>query len=158
MDTTETTTTLPTQDERILAALSHVTVLFPFMGTISPIIIWATQKDKSPYIRFQALQALAYQIVLILVWFGGMACYMCSFFGSFFGMMPFIGGGEGANPTAGVIFGLTFIIPFLVFGAMFASLFLFIIYGIIGAVMVLQGKDFRYAIIGRRLERYLQAK
>ena len=50
------------QDERIMAALSHATALLPFMGVIAPIVIWVTQKDKSQYVAFQALQAMAYQL------------------------------------------------------------------------------------------------
>lgn len=36
--------------------------------------------------------------------------------------------------------------------------FLFMIYGVVGAVMALQGKNFRYVIIGRRVERFMQPK
>ena len=84
----EHTSTGPTQDERILAALAHGSILLPLWGLIGAVIIWVTQREKSRFIRFQALQATVYQIVLILSWFAGGACYMCSFFGMFFIMIP----------------------------------------------------------------------
>jgi uncharacterized Tic20 family protein len=63
-----------------MAALAHIAAIVPFMGVIAPIIIWATQKDKSEYVAFQSLQAVAYQLVMILAWFVGMGCYMLSSF------------------------------------------------------------------------------
>lgn len=50
------------------------------------------------------------------------------------------------------------IVPFLVFGAIFIGGFFFIVHGIIGAVMAFQGKDFRYVIIGNRVESFMQSK
>lgn len=143
----------PTQDERVMAALSHISTLLPMVGVIAPIVIWITQKDKSKYVAFQALQALAYQLTMILAWFIGMGCYMFSFFGTFF-TIPFSDSSQSASP----LFALGFIIPFLVFGAIFIGGFFFIIYGIVGAVMAFQGKPFRYIIIGNRIERFMQPK
>jgi hypothetical protein len=74
----------PNQEEKVMAALAHIAILLPLMGLVAPIVIWATQKDKSAYVNFQALQAVAYQVSLILVWFLGMGCYICSFFGTVF--------------------------------------------------------------------------
>ena len=143
----------PTQDERVMAALSHISALLPMVGVIAPIVIWITQKDKSKYVAFQALQALAYQLIMILAWFIGMGCYMLSFFGTFF-TIPFSDSSQSASP----LFALGFIIPLLVFGAIFIGGFFFIIYGIVGAVMAFQGKPFRYIIIGNRVERFMQPK
>ena len=73
--------TIPSQNDKIMAALAHISAILPFMGVIAPIII---------------------------------------------------------------------------FGAIFIGGALFILYGLIGAIQVFQGKDFRYAIIGNRLATYLQ--
>ncbi len=143
----------PTQDERVMAALSHASALLPMMGVIAPIIIWVTQKEKSRYVAFQSLQALAFQLSMIAAWFVGMGCYMLSFFGTFI-TIPFTTppDGQSANP----LFGLAFMIPFLVFGAIFIGGFVFVVYGIIGAIMTFQGKPFRYIVIGKRVERFMQ--
>ncbi len=143
----------PNQDERVMAALSHVSALLPMMGVIAPIVIWVSQKEKSKYVAFQALQALAYQLSMILAYFIGMGCYMLSFFGTFL-TIPFADSAQSENP----LFVLGFLIPMLVFGLIFIGGFFFVIYGVIGAVMAFQGKPFRYAIIGNRVERFMQPK
>lgn len=87
---TEEQHSIPSQNDKIMAALAHVSAILPFMGVIAPIIIWATQKDKSEYVAFQALPAVAYQLLMILAWFVGMGCYMLSFFTMFL-RIPFAG-------------------------------------------------------------------
>jgi uncharacterized Tic20 family protein len=143
---TQTIQMEPTQNDRIMAALGHATAIIPMMGVIAPIVIWATQKDKSEYVAFQALQAVAYQFIMILWWFAGMALYMGSFFLTFL-TIPLSGGSQG--------FPVFFAIPFLVMGMMLFGMLLFVIYGLAAAVMVLQGKDFLYIIIGSQLKKYL---
>ena len=145
---------MPNQNDRIMAALAHVTVILPLMGIIAPIVIWVTQKDKSEYVAFQALQAIVYQLTMILAWFIGMACYMLSFFGMFF-TIPFAESNASAAPSPFEM--VSFFFPFLIFGAIFLGGILFMIYGIAAGIMTIQGKDFRYIFIGKRLERYLQS-
>jgi len=113
------------------------------------VLIWVTQRDESEFVAFQALQAIAYQITMFLGWFLGMGCYMCSFFAIFIGL-PFTASSDGF-PYA--IFG-TFL-PFIVFGLLMFGVMLFTLYGVLAAIMVIQGKDFRYIIIGNWLEKYL---
>ena len=141
----------PSQNDKIMAALAHISAVLPLMGVIAPIVIWATQKDKSEYVAFQALQAVAYQLVMILAWFIGMGCYMISFFTTFL-TIPF---SEGTGETS---LPITFIIPFIIFGLIFVGGAIFVIYGIIGAINAFQGKNFRYIIIGNRLTNYLKKK
>ncbi|MGC1376633.1 MAG: DUF4870 domain-containing protein [Anaerolineales bacterium] len=150
------TSSTSNQDERVMAALAHISALMPFMGVVVPIVIWVTQKDKSQYVAFQALQAAAYQLSMIVAWFIGMGCYMCSFF-SMFLSAPFSSSSEtpqNANP----LIWLTFLIPFLVFGAIFLGGFAFIAYGFVGAVMAIQGKSFRYILIGKQVKHFMQPK
>jgi uncharacterized Tic20 family protein len=61
----------PTQDERVMAALAQISVLVPFLGVVAPIVIWVTQKDKSRYVAFQSLQAVAFQLTMVFAWFLG---------------------------------------------------------------------------------------
>lgn len=157
---------LSSQDERLFAALSHVTILLPFMGILGPVIIWATQKEKSEYVRFHALQAIFYQLSLILIGIAGFICYFLSFFVSFGGM--FLGmfsiplaaaGGEADNPLLMVITflasALPIAIPFVVMGTMLLGGTLFLIYGIVGAINAMQGNVFAYAFIGKRVRAFL---
>lgn len=158
MDTATSSSTLSAQDERTIAALAHVSALLPMIGVIAPIIIWVTQREKSRYVAFQALQAIAFQLTFILIWIAGFACYLGFFFLMFFG--SFILGGilQGSNVGPGVagVFGGMFLIPFAIIFLMIILFFSMIIYGIAAAVLTFQGKDFRYFLIGRWVERYTQ--
>ena len=143
----------PNQNDKIMAALGHISVVLPLFGLIAPIVIWATQKEKSKYVSFQALQAIAYQLIMIFAYFIAMGCYMLSFLSTFL-TIPFANGPSGTPPSP--FFMVGFVIPFLIFGAIFIGGALFILYGIIGAVLTIQGKDFRYFIIGNRVASFLE--
>ncbi|MBN2501274.1 MAG: DUF4870 domain-containing protein [Anaerolineales bacterium] len=145
----------PIQNDKIMAALAHVSAILPFMGVIAPIVIWITQKDKSEFVAFQALQAIAYQLLMIFAWFVGMGCYMFSFF-SIFLTIPFAGSSGEVDPTVAPFFLTGFFIPFIIFGAIFIGGAIFIIYGIVGAIMTFQGRNFHYIVIGKQLARYLE--
>lgn len=143
------------QNDKIMAALAHVSAILPLMGVIAPIVIWATQKDKSEFVSFQALQAIVYQLLMILAWFVGMGCYMLSFF-SMFLTIPFSGSGGDVDPTIAPFFMAGFFVPFIILGAIFIGGAIFILYGIFGAAMTFQGKNFHYIVIGKQLARYLE--
>jgi uncharacterized Tic20 family protein len=148
-----------TQDDKVVAALAHA------LGPLIAIIVWATQKDKSPFVAFQSLQALVYQLTGFVSALLGMACYMCSFLGMFVSMFAFIPltaateGSEAAEGFAALIGFLismvTMIVPFAIIGLLILAALAFLLYGLWAAVSVFQGKDFRYVVIGRWLERYL---
>jgi uncharacterized Tic20 family protein len=144
------------QDERIMAAISHISVVLPMIGVLAPILIWVTQKEKSRYVAFQALQALAFQLSMIIAYAMGMGCYMCSFLGNFLSI--FFASSTGYGQYLVVLSGVMFAIPFLVMCMIFAGGLFYILYGVIGAIMTFQGKQFRYALIGKRVERYMQRK
>src|SRR5215210_4624103 len=60
----------PTEDERILAALAHASIVANVVnlaGMIATSLIWTIQRERSPYVRAHALQALVYQGVVLLV-------------------------------------------------------------------------------------------
>ena len=146
---------VPAQNDKIMAALAHVSALLPLMGVIAPIVIWATQKDKSEFVAFQALQAIVYQLLMILAWFVGMGCYMLSFF-SMFLTIPFSGSGGEVDPTIAPFFVAGFFVPFIILGAIFIGGALFVLYGIFGAIMTFQGNNFHYIVIGKQLSKYLE--
>ena len=140
-----------TQNERTLAALAHGSILLGLLsngvgGIVAALVIWATQKDKSPYAAAQALQAMAYQgltfIITMIAWCCWGVLYMLLI------MVPLISnpGAYEAAPPAGLWWGLALmIVPLGIWG-------LIILYGLFGAVRCFQGHEFRYAIIGKWLE------
>jgi uncharacterized Tic20 family protein len=144
----------PSQDDRVVAALAHTTVLLPFWGTIGAIVIWATQKDKSRFVAFQSLQAVAYHFALVLAGMLAGACYMCWVFTMPLAMVaavPSTGPADDVSPA----FLLTMAAPFGIMCLTFLGWLAAVVYGLVGAAAALQGKDFRYVWIGRRLEAYL---
>jgi uncharacterized Tic20 family protein len=155
MEKTAPETVIPTQDERVTAALAHATAILPGLGSIGAIVIWATQKDRSRFVGFQALQAVVYHIVMILAGFLGGACYACSILTYPLAMALLLPGADTPSGELDPLFFLSMGVPFAIWGLVMVAWFLFVVYGIVGAAMVLQGKDFRYLAIGRRLERYL---
>ena len=60
------------QDDRLIAALCHASVLASFFGLFVPLSVWLSQRERSSLLRFQALQALVFQsIMLLLLSIGG---------------------------------------------------------------------------------------
>jgi uncharacterized Tic20 family protein len=56
---------IPTQDERILAMLSHVlTFVAPLLA---PLIIYLVKKDESSYVAWHAKESLNFQITIIII-------------------------------------------------------------------------------------------
>jgi len=145
--------TQPTQEERITAALAHITAIIPTMGIIAPIIIWVTQKEKSKFVNFQALQALVYQLLMLILWFLMFGCYM----GSMFLIIPLTGAFSNSRFPTGISGEVFIFFPFCVFGFFILVELFMIIYAIVATVMVLRGKDFRYAVVADKLEKYLKS-
>ena len=140
----------PVQDERVMAGLSHLGILLPMWGLIMSVLIWVTQKDKSDYVRRQAIQAVAWQVAFIGGMFAMMGCYMLSFFGSFGGI--FLATNDPSTLDGPPAF---FFLPFAVMGCFFMVMLLFIAVGIWGAVRSFQGQMFLYPLLGSRVDNYM---
>ena len=52
------------KDDKTMAMFAHLSgILFSFVG---PLVIWAIKKDESPFVRDHALEALNFQISLMI--------------------------------------------------------------------------------------------
>jgi uncharacterized Tic20 family protein len=49
-----------------LAAFAGVVVPFPFVNIIGPLVVWVTQKDKSPFIDYHGKESLNFQITVAI--------------------------------------------------------------------------------------------
>ncbi len=63
-----------TQNERTMAMLAHASAILNIFtgigGVVVALVIYLTQKDKSSWVGFQALQALVYQVAAsVIAWF-----------------------------------------------------------------------------------------
>lgn len=123
-------------DERTWGLLAHLSVLLNlvtgFAGPIAALIIYLIYKDRSRFVAYHALQSAIFQLIW---WFGG---------GMLIGLMWAIVGGLSALLIGVVLIPfaliLTFVLALLPLGAL--------IYGVVGAVQVSQGQDFKYWLVG----------
>jgi len=143
----------PTTDERLLAALSHASILFVGLGLAAPVIIWASNREKSPYVRFQSLQALGYQVFMSLVYLLLTLVMTIAVFVLLFFM---IGLAIALESEALMI--LATLSQFLIFFGIFGIMGLYILGGLIAGAFCLAGKPFRYPVYGPWLERFLNAQ
>jgi hypothetical protein len=65
------TSSAPTNDERNMGLLAHLSalagILIPLGNIIGPLVIWLTQKDKSAFVADQGAEALNFQITATIV-------------------------------------------------------------------------------------------
>ena len=134
-------------ENRLLAALSHGSIIAQGIGILVGILVYITQRDKSRYAAFQSLQAAVFQfisfIIMIGMWVIWGACYGLS-------MIPLIIQVE-TNPNAAppAIFWLSLM------GMVIPIIYMTLagVYGLWGALRTWQGKDFRYLFLGSWLEK-----
>ena len=132
-----------TSDEKLMALLSHISIIIPNIGVIAPIIIWITQKDKSKFVRFNSIQAIFFQLsyfVLIMVSiFIGLVLMFIS--------LPIMTRAPDAAP------GALFWVSMGIMNLYFPLWFIFAIYALVAGVKSFKGRIFRYLIIGRIIEK-----
>lgn len=131
------------KEEKLMALLSHLSIFVPNIGILAPIIIWVTNKEKSNFVRFNALQAIFFQLIffilMMLFIFVGIILMLVA--------IPWFDLSSNAEP--GILFFLSMVFMFMYFP-------LWIIFGIYAAVASaksFKGRIFKYAIIGRIIER-----
>lgn len=142
-------TTQPDQDERLLGALAHASVVvnaFNLSGMLAATLIWATQRERSRFIRDHALQALAYQAAVLLaltllfvLWSGCMALALLPAV-----LRPDLYA-EGGPPAQVWVVLATLVVPLAL--SIAAAL-----YGLYAAYQALRGRPFRYPLVGRLVE------
>jgi uncharacterized membrane protein len=134
-------------ENRLLAALAHGSAVAQGVGILVGVLVYITQRDKSRYAAFQALQAAVFQLISLIITIG-----LWLVWGVIYGlsMIPLIRQAE-TNPDAA---------PPAIFWISTASMVIPLIYmviiglyGLWGGVRTWRGKDFRYLIIGGWLEK-----
>jgi uncharacterized protein len=123
-------------DEKTWSMLAHLSVLLNlvtgFAGPIAALVIYLVYKDRSRRVAFNALQAMIFQLIC---WYGG---------GLLVGVVWAIVGALSA-----VLIGIV-LIPFAVLFTMALAMLPLggLVYGVIGAIQVSQGQDFKYWLVG----------
>uniref|UniRef100_A0A7C4Q316 DUF4870 domain-containing protein n=1 Tax=Bellilinea caldifistulae TaxID=360411 RepID=A0A7C4Q316_9CHLR len=137
-------------DERWLAALSHAAVLFPTLGLFAPLIVWVTRREKSDFLRFQSLQALTYQVILLLVW-----VVLGVLLGLLFTAISLTTAIVALYLQSQTPFIILSISEFVFFAFLLVLMGLGVVLGIIAAIACLNGSHFRYPLLGGWLEKLL---
>jgi hypothetical protein len=133
----------------VLATLAHVGIVansFNLLGIIGAALIWTMQRHRSPYVAAHALQALAFQVVvlllgilLLLVWGG---CLVVSF-------LPAVLRPSLYQSDLPLAFWLALGIGALL---LVALVLVVMIYGLTGAAAAWRGEPFRYVVVGSLIE------
>lgn len=135
---------VPTQDERTLACITHLTVFVSSIGLLVAIGLWIYLHSRRtyPYGAFQAGQAVLYQLIVMILIFLAIGLVMMFFFGAFgLSMAAGSAGGEAA-------FGVVMVMSIMVFMALVVILTLaFYIYAIFAAVRSYQARPFRIPVV-----------
>jgi uncharacterized membrane protein len=140
-----------TQDEGLLAGIA---LLF---GWLAALIVWVTQKDKSRFVRFQAVQAIVFDLLVVIITILVAGLVTMIIIGVLLlGISDLAVLGSQGNPSAEtvrtVVAWMT-AIPFLI-ACIFGPISLVILAArIIAAVQTFQRKNFRYPWLGALVER-----
>ena len=144
----------PTSDESIMAAISH------FFGFLVALIVWVTQKDKSRFVRFQAIQALAFDLLVSVITFLLVGCLMALTFGAMTvgmsGMAFTVNQNEPSTGLVSLFITLMTAVPFLIPCIVFPLTGIVFVARLIASIQTFQGQDFRYPWLGKWVERYLE--
>ena len=57
-------------ENRLLAALAHGSVFAQGIGILVGVLVYITQREKSRYAAFQALQAAVFQLISLIITIG----------------------------------------------------------------------------------------
>ncbi|HVN15593.1 MAG TPA: DUF4870 domain-containing protein [Anaerolineales bacterium] len=135
-------------EERLMAALSH------FFGMLVALVIWITQKDKSNFVRFQALQAVGLDAILMVV---TLLITPCVMFFTFAGMVISFSKmfqASASDPLTFLLPSATWLIYFL---CMMPFGFVYMALRLIAAGSTLAGYNFHYPWLGKKVEGFLES-
>jgi uncharacterized Tic20 family protein len=140
-------------EDRWVAAMGHFSVIIVLWGSLAPIVSWALQGKRSPFLKFQSIQTVVYQI-------GAMLLYFVAGFFYIFGLVVFfltIGfeGDVALDSSGGMIGAIVFLVSLLIAMLIVLAVPLLHILGQWAGYRVLKGDDYRYPIVERLVERWI---
>ncbi len=138
------------QDDRIWAAIAHGSAFFVFFGPIIPLVMWFTQRKKSAYVAFQALQAMMYQSLFFWTWVLLIPLLMIVIVV----IMVFLGIALARDQSNQFLIG--FLPQLVIWGVLIGTFLVYAAIGLWGAIASLMGRDFRYPFFGDRMARSLE--
>ena len=145
------------KEEQFVAAMSHASAILFMLGALSPLTLWVTQKDRSPYLRFQGLQAVAYQLLALAAYFGFMFVYVASFVLLFVAIAVTASTGiDSAGPFVSILLFLFILVMMLMWLVFLLAIPTYHLFAMIAAIQILKGRDYRYPWLGNFLARRMK--
>ncbi len=139
-----------------VAGVCHSSAVVIFWGMILPWAVYSSQKDKSPRLRFQSLQAFLFQMLAVAA-FGAafflLACMMLSVVG----LAQYLNSPAGMESEAGLLLIAAVFVMLLFVAVLLLALPTFHLFALIAWVKVTRGQDYLYPIVGKRLKRKMQS-
>ena len=150
-------------EDNWVSEVCHSTAILQLWGVITPLIVWFSQKERSIKLRFQAMQAIIYQLAAFVAYMFGMVAYMAVLMLFFVGTTAF-GLADPTASTNGDLSPAVGIFSVIVFGV-FMIFWLFImiatpIYYLLAAIaslLTIRGKNFKYPILGGIIAKRMKA-
>ena len=140
-------------EDRWVAAMGHFSVIIALWGMLAPLAALLLHGQRNFFLKFQSIQALAFQVGTTLIYFGAGLVYS---FGIFLlaATMGLTGEPNFDSPLAmlGIII---FFVSLLIALVIIMLIPLLHILGQWAGYRVLKGDDYRYPVIGKLVERRL---
>jgi uncharacterized Tic20 family protein len=143
-------------EDRWVAAMGHFSIIIALWGMLIPLTAWILQGKRSLFLKFQSVQTLIFQLGVMLLYFVAGAVYI---FG-LFSLLITAGLGQAESfDTSGGVLGLAILfVSILVAMLIVLTIPLFQIWGQWAGYRVLKGDNYRYALIGRLVEKRITGK
>lgn len=147
MNTTDTPAI--SSDEKLIGAAAH------FFGPLAATILWVTQKDKSRFVKFQTLQALAFDLVIVTATGVLFFCvFGIMFLGMFASLLAMMRDPSSQNEFLFLLPATMF--PVTIFACIFPFSFVITVARLVASVSILGGRNYRYPFIGKWLEKFME--
>jgi uncharacterized Tic20 family protein len=143
-------------EDRWVAAVGHFAVIIQLWGILPPVLAWIMQAKRSPFLKFQSIQTVAFQGLVTLFSVGAGVVYMFGFLA--FAVLTGFGESAAMDSSANIA-GLIFLLGSMLIALLMVLVIpLFHITGQWAGYRVLKGDDYRYPLLGKLVERWVSKK
>lgn len=141
-------------EDRWVASMGHFSVIIVLWGLLAPIVSWAMEGKRSPFLKFQSAQTVVYQAGTLVLYFVAGFFYIFGL-GVFFLTIGFQGE-VALDSSGGMVGAVVFLVSLLIAVLILLAVPLLHILGQWAGYRVLKGDEYQYPIVGRLVERWLK--
>lgn len=132
-------------EKRVVCAVLHASSIYGLLALVTSAVVWTTQRSLSRSVAFQALQAMLFQGVTLIMTWSTFFLFMMGFVWTIYGrasVSPGINEPGPTNLTAGALL-------MMGLGCFWFFQWILPLWGVWAAVRTLRGHSFRYPLVGR---------